>query len=150
MCLGIPGQVVEMYGAEGLPMGVVDFGGPDVPGFTWGESMGGIHSSILGPLEPSIMAAAPTAGGAGLSDVGIRTMMNTVERAVMLRTMGPLIVGEAVDDNRMKIHLVVPLSNDQRRMTIGMAEGVAATVSHRCLSVGWRLNAILPLFHKGL
>ena len=27
MCLGIPGQVVEMYGAEGLPMGVVDFGG---------------------------------------------------------------------------------------------------------------------------
>ncbi len=27
MCLGIPGQVVEMYGAEGLPMGIVDFGG---------------------------------------------------------------------------------------------------------------------------
>ncbi|MDT8435245.1 MAG: HypC/HybG/HupF family hydrogenase formation chaperone [Gemmatimonadota bacterium] len=27
MCLGIPGQVVEMYGTEGLPMGVVDFGG---------------------------------------------------------------------------------------------------------------------------
>jgi len=27
MCLGIPGRVVEMYGAEGLPMGIVDFGG---------------------------------------------------------------------------------------------------------------------------
>jgi hydrogenase expression/formation protein HypC len=27
MCLGIPGQVIEMYGAEGLPMGIVDFGG---------------------------------------------------------------------------------------------------------------------------
>lgn len=27
MCLGIPGQVVEMYGGEGLPMGIVDFGG---------------------------------------------------------------------------------------------------------------------------
>ena len=25
MCLGIPGQVVEMYGGEGLPMGIVDF-----------------------------------------------------------------------------------------------------------------------------
>ena len=27
MCLGIPGQVVEVYGTEGLPMGIVDFGG---------------------------------------------------------------------------------------------------------------------------
>ena len=27
MCLGIPGKIVEMYGTEGLPMGVVDFGG---------------------------------------------------------------------------------------------------------------------------
>ncbi len=27
MCLGIPGQIVEIRGDEGLPMGVVDFGG---------------------------------------------------------------------------------------------------------------------------
>ena len=27
MCLGIPGRIVEMRQAEGLPMGVVDFGG---------------------------------------------------------------------------------------------------------------------------
>ncbi|MEJ2483577.1 MAG: HypC/HybG/HupF family hydrogenase formation chaperone [Gemmatimonadota bacterium] len=27
MCLGIPGKIVEIYGTEGLPMGVVDFGG---------------------------------------------------------------------------------------------------------------------------
>ena len=27
MCLGIPGRIVERYGEEGLPMGIVDFGG---------------------------------------------------------------------------------------------------------------------------
>lgn len=27
MCLGIPGRIVEMRDAQGLPMGVVDFGG---------------------------------------------------------------------------------------------------------------------------
>lgn len=27
MCLGIPGRVVEIHDTQGLPMGVVDFGG---------------------------------------------------------------------------------------------------------------------------
>jgi hydrogenase expression/formation protein HypC len=27
MCLGIPGRIVEIHDTEGLPMGVVDFGG---------------------------------------------------------------------------------------------------------------------------
>jgi len=27
MCLGIPGKVTEIYGSEGLQMGMVDFGG---------------------------------------------------------------------------------------------------------------------------
>ena len=27
MCLGIPGKIVEMHDTQGLPMGVVDFGG---------------------------------------------------------------------------------------------------------------------------
>jgi len=27
MCLGIPGKIVEIHDTEGLPMGVVDFGG---------------------------------------------------------------------------------------------------------------------------
>jgi hydrogenase expression/formation protein HypC len=27
MCLGVPGKIIEMYEAGGLPMGKVDFGG---------------------------------------------------------------------------------------------------------------------------
>jgi len=27
MCLGIPGRIVKMHDTQGLPMGVVDFGG---------------------------------------------------------------------------------------------------------------------------
>jgi hydrogenase expression/formation protein HypC len=27
MCLGIPGRIIELHEDEGLPMGVVDFGG---------------------------------------------------------------------------------------------------------------------------
>lgn len=105
--------------------GIVDFGGPDVAYFAWGQSGGGIHSGLVSPLEPSIVAAAPTVGGGGLSDVGLRTMLGAVRRASMLRTMGPLVVGEPAGEQGVKVMLIVPLGADERRLVMGYRLGLA-------------------------
>ncbi len=76
--------------------GIVDLGGQrdgaDVPYFMWGESLGGITSMILGGLDPNIRAVAPISGGAGLTDVSLRSNVDGVVGAVLLPTLGPVIV----------------------------------------------------------
>jgi hypothetical protein len=103
--------------------GVVDAGGPDVDYFIWGQSGGGIHSSIVAPLEPHIIAAAPTAGGGRLSDVGMRTMLGNVKRALMLRTMGPLVIGRGNGES-LEVRLHVPLATDEIKLPVGTMDGV--------------------------
>lgn len=88
--------------------GVIDVGGPekDEQGrhrpagdfFAFGESLGGIISSIVGAVEPAIVAAAPISSGGGLADVGMRTDLGRVDTAVFLETFGPLLVGQPVKD----------------------------------------------------
>ncbi len=104
--------------------GVVDFGGPEVHYFAWGQSGGGIHSGLLSPLEPAIIAAAPTVGGGGLADVGVRTMLGGVRRASMMRSMGPLVIGEPDGDDAVRVTLIVPLATEERRLFAGRVEGV--------------------------
>src|SRR5205085_1830245 len=82
--------------------GVVDVGGPEVwpatgapnPGsdtFAFGFSLGGILTSIVPAVEPAVKAAAPVAGGSGLTDVALRTTLGHVVRAVWLEVLGPLV-----------------------------------------------------------
>ncbi|MBI2893321.1 MAG: hypothetical protein HYY06_07190 [Deltaproteobacteria bacterium] len=78
--------------------GVPDLGGPDNGYYAWGQSLGGILSMIVGAADPAVRAAAPTAGSAGLTDVGIRSRQGGVKEAVVLRIMGPLILGATVDE----------------------------------------------------
>ncbi len=103
--------------------GVVDLGGPNVPYYAWGQSGGGIHSAVLGPLEPAIIATAPTAGGGGMSDVGLRTMLGNVRTAVMLRVMGPLVVG-LPSGNSIHIFVQAVLGTQSRELEIGSIEGL--------------------------
>jgi hypothetical protein len=72
--------------------GVVDVGGPTAQYYAWGESLGGIVSSIHGGVDPMITAAAPTAGGGALTDVGLRSFQGGVVEAVTLRAIGPLVI----------------------------------------------------------
>jgi len=104
--------------------GKVDLGGPDAEYYAWGQSGGGIHSAVLGPLEPRIRATAPTAGGGGLSDVGMRTMLGGVRNAVMLRTMGPLVLGEPTGDGGLRVFMRVALSNENEGLHLGTVQGV--------------------------
>lgn len=76
--------------------GTVDFGGfrdgRPVPIYMWGESLGGITSMVLGALDPAFTAVAPVSGGAGLTDVSLRSTVEGVGGAVLAPTMGPMIV----------------------------------------------------------
>ncbi len=73
--------------------GTPDVGGWDNAYYAWGQSLGGILSGGLVGAEPAVVAAAPTAGAGGLIDVGVRSMQGGVREAVILRTLGPLVVG---------------------------------------------------------
>lgn len=72
--------------------GIVDIGGPDADFFVTGNSLGGIHSTVYAGLEPAIVATAPLSGGGQLSGVGLRSSLGSVQAAVTLPMVGPLIV----------------------------------------------------------
>jgi len=102
--------------------GRVDAGGPGVPYFATGQSMGAIHSGIIGALEPRVVATAPICGGGALSGVGVRTQLGNVRNAVMLRTMGPLVIGQQEND-ALAIDLLVGLVTGDRKLRIGTLPG---------------------------
>jgi hypothetical protein len=83
--------------------GVIDVGGFRADGSPaefalWGPSLGGITSSVLGAVDPSFTAVAPVSGGGILSDISARSMIGAVRGAVLLPTMGPVIVGVRPQD----------------------------------------------------
>lgn len=73
--------------------GIVDLGGDGDRYSVWGRSLGGILSGVLAGIEPALTAAAPTSGGAGLLDIGIRSRQGGVPEAVFLPLLGPFVVG---------------------------------------------------------
>lgn len=72
--------------------GKVDIGA-DSPMYAFGGSLGGIMSTVLGAVEPSIEAIAPISGGGGYGDMGPRSTQGGVYEGFILRAMGPLFVG---------------------------------------------------------
>ncbi len=80
-------NVAGDFDADGTP----DVGGPNVPYFAAGESLGGIMSGIQGGLEPYMIAAAPMSGGGTLAmDVAMRSY--GVVESVTSQMMGPWVV----------------------------------------------------------
>lgn len=92
------GRTTGVPGGDFDDDGTPDLGGPDNDYFSWGQSLGGILSVLAPVVDRHFVAAAPTAGGAGLVDIGIRSSNPGVPQAVVLRMMGPLILGEPVFD----------------------------------------------------
>ncbi len=147
---------VELAGdfdADGRP----DVGGWDNGYYMWGQSLGGILSGALAGVEPALTAAAPVAGAGGLIDVGVRSMQGGVREAVILRTLGPLVVsvpsGGPSDDSgcaagQVSLRFVVPTVNRTARVEFAcltpeeLAEGNVVIVRNlrsgevRCAAVG--------------
>lgn len=72
--------------------GKLDAGGPNVPYFMMGISLGGIHTALTAPLEPNIVAAAPVVPGAGLADIFMRTRLHGVVTPLMHAISGPKVI----------------------------------------------------------
>jgi len=73
--------------------GTVDIGGPDALLGMWGVSLGGIVSGVLAGAEPSLDAVSPNAGGAGLTNISVRSKEAGVPDSVVLPMVGPFIAG---------------------------------------------------------
>ena len=60
--------------------GILDLGGPTAIFGMWGISLGGVISGVMAGAEPSLDAASPNAGGAGLVDVAVRSKQGRCTR----------------------------------------------------------------------
>ncbi len=88
--------------------GVVDLGGPDVPIYVSGASLGGILSSLMGGIEPDIDAIAPVLPGGYLSEIGTRSDLGQVQNPLVLRMMGPLFLVHPDADGKPGLFQMVP------------------------------------------
>lgn len=85
--------------SHGRVLGDVDGDGePDIGGATnivtaWGISLGGQLLGVLAGAEPALDAVSPNAVGAGLTEISVRLGQGGLAEAVMLPTLGPLMVG---------------------------------------------------------
>jgi len=82
--------------------GVLDLGGPDVPLYMAGTSLGGIVTVLTAGLEPEITAAAPLVGGAGLVDVFTRSRLRGFFDESFYFVMGPVLASCVAPDG---VHL---------------------------------------------
>ncbi|MDP2271141.1 MAG: hypothetical protein Q8K32_10455 [Archangium sp.] len=127
--------------------GVIDVGGT-APIHITGGSLGGIMSAMMSGLEPQIDVSVPVSGGAGLPDIGVRSIQGGVREAVNLRMLGPLFTTvRNVDTGQLEAWQVLPNLNDLGRVKLGpvnveLLEGDTAVLSnltsgeHRCARVG--------------
>jgi len=97
--------------------GRIDIGGPDQDFYAWGCSLGGILSAILVAVEPAVTAAAPHAGGGGLSDIAMRSTQGGVPEAVWLRVMGPLVLAEPDEDGGTNLSWYITDVVSEQRLT---------------------------------
>ncbi len=99
--------------------GVVDIGGSGSISMT-GGSLGGIMSTLMAGLEPQLDVAVPVSGGAGLLDIGIRSIQGGVREAVNLRMLGPLLVSKATGQGgAMELWEILPNLNSVGRVKLG-------------------------------
>ncbi len=97
--------------------GVVDVGGAASVHMT-GGSLGGIMSVMVGGLEPAIETVVPVAGGAGLADVGVRSIQGGVKEAVNWRMFGPYIATQRNAAGGLELAEWVPELNKKARLKL--------------------------------
>jgi hypothetical protein len=126
--------------------GVLDIGG-GAPIHITGGSLGGIMSAMMAGLEPQIDVSVPVSGGAGLPDIGIRSIQGGVREAVNLRMLGPLLTTTRNAMGQLEAWQVLPNLNDLGRVKLGpvmadLKEGDTAVLFNltanekRCFRVG--------------
>ena len=125
--------------------GIVDIGG-SAPIHLIGGSLGGIISSYVGGLEPSVETVIPIIGGGGLSDIGARSTLGGVRNAMVLRMMAPLVL---VRDGA--VYEYVPDLTDEKELKVGTLTKTPKPGSMAVLrnldSGEWRCGRVQPNGH---
>jgi hypothetical protein len=98
--------------------GTVDVGG-DAAIHMLGGSLGGIMSAMVGGVDPNVDTVLPVSGGAGLSDIGVRSIQGGVKQAVNWRMFGPYLATQR-DPMTQKLQLAewVPDLNHEARLHV--------------------------------
>jgi len=104
--------------------GAIDIGGEDAVFFASGTSLGGLVSAVLAGIEPQVVAAAPISGGGGLVDLSSRSEQGGVVEALVLRMMGPTLVGEPTSNGDYRIYQLIPNGNQDERFDITYRAGI--------------------------
>ena len=73
--------------------GVLDLGGPDVPFYMGGTSLGALMASAMASVEPEIRAATLLVPGGGVADIFVSTTMNDAATPAFLYSFGPVLAG---------------------------------------------------------
>jgi hypothetical protein len=107
--------------------GKVDVGGPDVPYFVAGTSLGGIHTSVLMAVEPGLGTGVPIVSGGGMTDILLRTSLDDTADVVLTEALGLTLVGcafQAEEDGPIETSLAWNLWSLRCRdaATIAMAD----------------------------
>ena len=84
--------------------GAPDLGGPDVPYYGVGGSLGGINMAVAAAVIPDVTAWVPHVPGAGLLDVGFRTKIGGAVEAMHGRLWGVLILGAPQKDGSLQLY----------------------------------------------
>jgi hypothetical protein len=101
--------------------GQVDVGGSAPINYS-GGSLGGIMSVMMGGTEPAIDVVIPVSGGAGLADIGVRSIQGGVGEAVNLRMMGPLVITLKNDEGKLDLWQYVPNMNKLGKIKLAPIE----------------------------
>lgn len=100
--------------------GVLDIGGPDVQISAAGTSLGGIHSLLVGAIEPEVEVVTPIVPGAGLIDILSRTGLRFLARPLFESYLGQAVVGcpdngRDADSEDSPQRLFISMNDDARR-----------------------------------
>ena len=106
--------------------GTADMGGPDVPYYTLGGSLGGINTAVAAAIIDEVEAWAPIVAGGGLVDVAARTEIGGAVEAMHGRLMSPLFVGYPQDDGSLQIVQVVNSVRDMEQRVVATVPSVPA------------------------
>ncbi len=118
--------------------GKVDIGGPDTPFLASGVSLGGIMSSQLPAVEPTIVASVPVSGGGALSNLVLKSEQGGVFESFGLQGLGPAWVGAYFHDPKnpnnphegkyVLYQLVVNGNDDERYVVAEIPPPEAGTI----------------------
>ncbi len=110
------------WDADGEP----DLGGPDVPYYVVGGSLGGINAAVAAAVIPEVDAFAPIVPGGGLLDVAVRTQIGGAVEAMSGRLMTPMILGYPTGDGGLSVVQMVNTVTDMIEIPIATVSSFPA------------------------